>query len=576
MRSSSAPAASTRPEHQLILWCARTRLDVGRAEPIQAMLREGLDVAYVAATALRHNVEPLLYWHLKALCPEAVPAAWTDLLRPAFERSVRRSLNLTAELCLILEAFEANGILAVPYKGPTLAALAYGNLALRDFIDLDFLVRSQDIAEACKLLVAQGYRLELDLPAARETSPQRVPGQYLFTRPGSREIVELHTPLTLRYYPVPLDLDRLRQRLQAVALGGREIRTFSAEDSLTLLCVHSSKHFWERLKWVCDIAELVQIPRGINWELAQEEARRLGCERMLFLGLRLANDLFEAPLPEEVLRRVQASGAVQSLAANVQSRLFRDDLMVPGVAQRLFFRLRMSENLWDGVRYCLRLATSPTEEDWSRVRLPAPLAPLYSVLRPLRLLRSHGLGLARRRAPDLAPFQPAPPEVVESMLALAELGPGDVLYDLGCGDGRVVVTAAKRFGIRAVGVDIDPRRIAEAKANARRHGVRHLVQFLQQDLKTVDVSEATVVILYLGLAANILLRQKLLEQLRAGARVISADFDMADWRPAKTERLENPGGVSRTIYLWRVEKSANQTSPGQDFPGRVSAEIAGR
>ena len=551
--SSSRSRPDLCPEELLLLCCARTRLDAQKAERLRALLSEKLDWLYLCETAMQHGMVPLVYWHLISVTPEAVPVAWMEFLRILFESNGRRNLELTAQLLRILEIFEANGILAVPYKGPTLAVLAYGNLALRNFLDLDLLIRQHDVAKASELLVSKGYRPEFKLPAARVASSERIPGQYMFTRDDNRAIVELHTPLTLRYYPVPLDLELLSRRLRRDTLGGREVPNFSPEDLLTIISVHSSKHFWERLGWVCDIAELVQVRPGINWEVALGEARRLGCERMLLLGLHLANDLLEAPLPEEVLRRLRANRAVQALAAQVCKRLFRQGRSLPGVAQRFLFRLRMRENPWEGARYCWRLAITPTEEDWKFVRLPSPLEPLYAVLRPLRLVRKHGLGFARRPAPDLAPFVPTPPEIVERMLEFAGVSRNDVLYDLGCGDGRLVVTAAKRFSIRAVGVDSNPRRIAEAKANARRHGIQHLVRFVQQDAKTVDVSEATVVTLYLTLLGNLKLAQKLRAQLRPGARIVSRDFEIPGWPPERIERLEIPGGDSTTLHLWRMQ-----------------------
>ena len=550
LRSLAWP--SLRPEDALLLCCARTRLNSGQAERVRALLREEIDWFYLLETALQHEVGSLLYWQLQRTCPEGVPQDCKDFLRVLFEDRGRRILYLTGQLFEILETFEASGILAVPYKGPVLASLAYGNLALRDFIDLDLVVRPEDIPKAAELLIGQGYRPGFRLAWAQAASSSKVPGQYLFTRDADSCVVELHTPLTLRYYPAPLDLDRLARRLQPVSLGRRTIRTFSPEDSLTILSVHNAKHFWERLKWICDLVELVQIPQGINWELAWEEASRLGCERMLFLGLYLANDLLEAPLPEDVLHRVRASRAVESLAAQVRERLFRQSPARRGVLQRLFFRFRMREGLRDGLRYCLRLATSPTETEWGLLRLPAPLEPLYSVLRPFRLVWEHGWGLMGRPAPDLAPFVPTPPAVVERMLTLGEVGPSDVLYDLGCGDGRIVVIAAKRFGARAVGVDIDSRRIRQAKANARRHRVQHRVRFVQQDAKTVDLSEATVVTMYLSLPGNFKLRQRLLGRLQPGARIVSRDFEMPGWLPEKSERVEMPGGRSTTLYMWRV------------------------
>ncbi len=151
---------------------------------------------------------------------------------------------------------------------------------------------------------------------------------------------------------------------------------------------------------------------------------------------------------------------------------------------------------------------------------------------------------------SLAPFVPTPQEVVERMLELARVTREDVVYDLGCGDGRVVITAAKKYGARGVGVDIDPERIAESKANAARAGVAHLVEFRLQDAMTVDVSPATVVTLYLLSSSNLKLRPRLTQQLRPGARIVSHAFDMGDWVPTARERFVDSGGVARYLFLW--------------------------
>lgn len=150
------------------------------------------------------------------------------------------------------------------------------------------------------------------------------------------------------------------------------------------------------------------------------------------------------------------------------------------------------------------------------------------------------------RPPDVI-YVPTPQDVVEDMLRLADVRKGDVLYDLGSGDGRIPVTAAKKYGVRAIGIDIDPDRIKEANANARRNRVARLVQFRQQDLFETSFREATVVTLYLLPDLNLKLRPQLLAQLRPGARVVSHQFDMGDWKPDKT--LETNG---RTVYLWLI------------------------
>jgi ubiquinone/menaquinone biosynthesis C-methylase UbiE len=155
---------------------------------------------------------------------------------------------------------------------------------------------------------------------------------------------------------------------------------------------------------------------------------------------------------------------------------------------------------------------------------------------------------APARTPDV-PYVPTPQEVVDEMLKLAEIKPTDVLYDLGCGDGRIVVTAAKRYGIRAVGIDINPERISEANENARKAGVTDKVKFIQGDLFQTSLKEPTVLTLYLLPAVNLKLRPKILDEMKPGARIVSHSFDMGDWQPEKTVDVDY-----RKIYFWTVPK----------------------
>jgi SAM-dependent methyltransferase len=154
---------------------------------------------------------------------------------------------------------------------------------------------------------------------------------------------------------------------------------------------------------------------------------------------------------------------------------------------------------------------------------------------------------------SLAPYVPTPQGVVERMLELAEVTSKDVVYDLGCGDGRIVITAAKKYGARGVGVDIDPDRIREAKANAKEAGVEKMVIFQLQDAMTVDVSPASVVTLYLLSSSNLKLRPILTRQLKPGSRIVSHAFSMGDWEPLKVVTVDDPDGYSRTLYLWKTD-----------------------
>jgi protein-L-isoaspartate O-methyltransferase len=154
---------------------------------------------------------------------------------------------------------------------------------------------------------------------------------------------------------------------------------------------------------------------------------------------------------------------------------------------------------------------------------------------------------------DLAPFVATPEDVVERMLQLAKVGPDDVVYDLGCGDGRIVIAAAKKFGARGVGIDIDANLINQAEARAKAEGVANRVRFEVGDVMTANVSRATVVTMYLLAASNVRLRPMLTKQLRKGARIVSHSFPMGDWEPDVVDTFRDQAGTSRTLYLWTTD-----------------------
>jgi cyclopropane fatty-acyl-phospholipid synthase-like methyltransferase len=169
------------------------------------------------------------------------------------------------------------------------------------------------------------------------------------------------------------------------------------------------------------------------------------------------------------------------------------------------------------------------------------------------LLREQGIGFRRQeRSYRGALFEPTPQPLVDHGLRLADVGPNDVFYDLGCGDGNVVLTAAKKFGARAVGVDINPRLISAARSSARKLGVQHQVDFILQDATEVDLSRATVVWLFVGPEGNLRLMERLKSQLRPGARVVSVAFQIAGWPPDKQEFHTLPDGDSKPLFLWRI------------------------
>jgi tRNA G37 N-methylase Trm5 len=153
----------------------------------------------------------------------------------------------------------------------------------------------------------------------------------------------------------------------------------------------------------------------------------------------------------------------------------------------------------------------------------------------------------------IVPYVPTPQEVVDRMLELAAIKKSDVVYDLGSGDGRIVVTAAKKYGVRAIGFEIDPQRIKESQENIKKAGVEKLVEIRQQDIRTVDLAPASVLTMYLLPEVNLMIRPNIWQQMKPGSRVVSHDFDMGDWKPLKIEHVKDASNWDHTLYLWHVE-----------------------
>jgi hypothetical protein len=216
-------------------------------------------------------------------------------------------------------------------------------------------------------------------------------------------LVELHADVKPGHFSFFLDLDPFfnpqaeDSRWQKVVLLGRPVPTLAPEDLLLLLCAHGAKHLWQDLRWVCDIAELLRGQPGLDWRRVCEEARALHGERMLLLGLALAERLLDAPVLEGLGRRARAEPVVRSLVAQTVGRMFGPASGWRRAWEELAFPVRVRERRRDAFRFYFRRAVTPTTEDWAAWRLPPALAFVYPLLRPWRLALKYGRRLLFRR-----------------------------------------------------------------------------------------------------------------------------------------------------------------------------------
>jgi hypothetical protein len=356
-----------------------------------------LDWDFVLRYARAHATLPLLHWHLQRQQCTAVPATHRDSLRDDFRRNAVLNLLRTGELLSLLRKFQALGIPVLPFKGPTLAAYAYGNLSLRQFNDLDLLLRPEDLSAGQELLLAEGYRSGLDLPAARQSDYLRALGQVPFYHQRDASLVELHSRLMPHCFFFPLGLEELWSRAELLSLQGEVVRVLSAEDLLLVLSVHGAKHLFASLGWVSDLAALLLSRPALDVERLLDRARELRCERVLLLGLRLGYGLLNESPPKIVKRGMRADPVSRVLSAQVRRGLTHGPPL--SEPQGAVFQIRVREHFTDGLVYSLSLALQPIVADWKFFSLPPTASLLYFCLRPLRLALKYGVRLLGRFLP---------------------------------------------------------------------------------------------------------------------------------------------------------------------------------
>jgi len=330
-------------------------------------------------------VLPLLARNLSAHA-RGVPSQVEQSLRSAFDGNARRNLWFASELIRITDYFEAKNIRTIPYKGPMLAESAYGDVALRNFGDLDFLISPADFEHAKEALGELGYRPSSDLSPALERFWLRNGYERSFDSAAGKYLVELQWGLLPRFFAVDFRIEDLLTRGRPASLGGRDVLGLSAEDSLLVLCLHAAKHLWMRLIWICDIAETMRTQK-LDWSVVSARAHELGILRIVGVSFWLAQRLLDCPLCEPTQAIVSGDAEVAVLGDQFAARLARSATY--DFESTKYFRLilKLRERRSDQWRYLWRLMWTPGVGDLATLRLPETLFPLYRVVRAARLVR---------------------------------------------------------------------------------------------------------------------------------------------------------------------------------------------
>jgi hypothetical protein len=306
----------------LLTACARGNLDESKLFQIRSIVSDSLDWDALLKTASDHGVLPLLHRAVACACADLIPPATMALLTQKAQENGRRNMLLMRELLSLISEMSAVGVRVLPYKGPVLAHLAYGDLSLRQCGDLDILVPQADVERAREILVNRGYSLPMKMDAAEEARYVASPHEYDFAyiRSNPYVMVELHWQVVGRFFSFAPDPQELWNRASDQNIAGTDVRMLQPEDLLLILCAHGTKHFWSRLTWICDIAHFLKSNPSLDWELLLKRADEYDAVGMLMLGLLLAHGVFDAELPQVIIDRTSAANRAQAL--ELEHRLF--------------------------------------------------------------------------------------------------------------------------------------------------------------------------------------------------------------------------------------------------------------
>ncbi len=365
------------PEHELLLYCARKHLDDETAAQIQRLLSHKLDWQYLFYVADYHAVTPLLYWNLKTVCPEKVPAERLQVLQEFFHFNSQRNMIFVQELIRLMQLFANCNIPVIPYKGVMLAASAYGNLALRQMTDLDLLVQEKNLSRTMDLLRDQGYELTFQLP-----------WEYHFTKSDSLHNIDLHCPMFSEAVFAFPDPELVWQNLESYSLAGATLPNLASEMALLIVSLNANKDGWDRLGQVSDVAALIDASPHLNWEKFIRQQTVLGSKRIVFLGLFLAKTLLDAKIPPKVWTQIQSDPVVSDLASQVTNRLFSKAPIAE--LDKFIFQIKVREQFQDRLKLFWKWM-QPHKIDYELFPLPKSLSFLYYLTRPIRLLSKHGL-----------------------------------------------------------------------------------------------------------------------------------------------------------------------------------------
>ncbi len=333
-----------------------SQVDPDRSECF-SLFGDKIDWDYIFRTAEEHRIVPILFKQLKAAFKSHIPESICNKFQTRFQEIAAYNFARSTQLIKLINLLQTHNFPVLSYKGMTLAELAYGDVTLRQFTDIDLFVKKKDFSEIKKLLISNDCRSVWTLTAKQEHAVLKYDYEFPFYCSEVNTLVEVHWAFVESFFAFDCDTEKLWKRIGLVTLYGKKIPTLSAVDYLIVLCAHGSKHFWKRLGWICDLDRLVRNTE-IDWDSVLKLAVETGSLRMVWLGLYLSTEILKTELPGFINEKIQKDQTAAALGKKFIENLFEADKEPSDWKEMAKIHLKMRENLSTKIKYSERLLTT--------------------------------------------------------------------------------------------------------------------------------------------------------------------------------------------------------------------------
>lgn len=388
-------------ESYLIILCSQTDLSERDIEIVKRILSYELDWDHIRRIAGRNGVLPLVAWNLLNNFSGFLSNDQKSEAAEYLIRHTKKNLFSTLKLIEIAQALEKESVAILPFKGTVLAQYAYGNLALRHYVDLDVLVKPKDFDKAVDVLQHNGYRpIEIGSSGGVKRKNlffRRKKDLGMISNDGEIRL-ELHWKLSGSHFALPFEIDELWNRLEQIEIGGSRLNDLPFCDRFVYLCLHGSRHKWEKFAWICDLHELILINENsetpAEWKAVRAHAKRHGCEKVFALGLFLVQYFYKIDANNSCRAYVDEDNeAFVKIAREIENKNFSGATDPSDISDWYLYHLALKERQTDRIKlhiyyivWYLKLTFKPNSLDKQVFHLPDVFYPLYFVLRPFRLL----------------------------------------------------------------------------------------------------------------------------------------------------------------------------------------------